>query len=391
MIQALLSMLFAVGAAVAAPAAMPDDEVLATVSGVAVTRRDLQTALDERARQEYREALGDLEDLERAAARDYAGRVEIERQAKEQHTTAAAIYTRLLATEYEHFDANLRNRIEQQRERIYNAERASLDELIQKRLFEAAAKAKGMTAEELNRSLENQLPPVTKADLDFIKAYEYEKQSANALPPGDGRLEAAIRAARVEQLRRAAVDSVRARIPVESKLAVPRVALSESDPPVYGSASAPVHVVVFTDFECPYCRSSEETLAALRQQYGDRLAVYYRNYPLPNHLYAKPSAIAAVCAAEQGKYAAYHDLLFAHQQELAHADYAAWAESVGLDRAKFEACRSSDEPWHRIEKDLREGVAAGVSGTPAFFVNGRPIANETMLREAIQEELGGAR
>jgi protein-disulfide isomerase len=387
----ILSFVAAAILAATAPAPMPDDEVLATVNGVAITRHDLQQALDDRAKQEYREALDDLKDVEHSAVRDFAGRREIEREAKEQHTTTDAIYERLLATEYEHFDANLRNRIEQQRARIYNAERASLDELVQKKMFEQAANAKGMTAEELTRSLESQAA-VTKADLDFIKAYEYEKQAPDvqSAPPGDRRLEAAIRAARAEQARRAVLDSVRAKSPVELRLTAPRVALSTADAPTYGNPAAPVKLVVFTDFECPYCKSSEGTLAKIRQQYGDRLAIYFRNYPLPNHLYAKPSAIAAVCAAEQGKYAAYHDLLFAHQDELAHADYALWSEMAGLDRAKFEACRASDEPWHRVEKDIAAGVAAGVAGTPSFFVNGRAVPNDLLLRDVIEEELAAA-
>jgi protein-disulfide isomerase len=385
----ILSLVAGMLLAVAPPTPLADDEVLATVNGLSITRRDLQGALNERAKQEYLEALDDLRDLERSAVRDAYGRTAIEAEAKAQHTAVDAIYARAMA-DYEHFDANLRNRIEQQRERIFNAERASLDELVQKKLFEQAAKAKGMTAEELNRSLENQVAPVTKADIDFVKAYEYSKQSAQSLPPGEERLEAAIHAARVEQLRRAAMDSARAQASMELKLSPPRVPLSLDDAPTYGSPTAPVRVVVFTDFECPYCSGAEETLAKLRQQYGDRLAVYYRNYPLPNHAYAKPAAIAAVCAAEQGKFAAYHDLLFAHQNELPHADYARWAEMAGLDRAKFESCRATDEPWHRVERDLREGVAAGVAATPTFFVNGRAVRNDTMLPAVIAEEISAA-
>ena len=105
---------------------------------------------------------------------------------------------------------------------------------------------------------------------------------------------------------------------------------------VVGPASAPVRIVIFTDFECPYCRESELTLSHIREQYGDRVALYYLNYPLPTHPYAQPAAVAAACAAAQAKYAVYHDALFAHQLDLAHADYAAWAQAAGLDCAVFE-------------------------------------------------------
>jgi protein-disulfide isomerase len=387
----LLWLLIFLSAAAATPP-HSSDEVLATVGGVAIHRGDLVQALDARAKQAYTDALDDLRDLEHSAARDYAGRQAIEREAKEAHTTADAIYGRILANDYQHLDANLRNRIEQQRERIFTAERQSLDELIQKRLLEQAARAKGMTLEELNRSLANQVPPVTQADVDFIKAYEASKQQASeSAPPGDARLEAAIRAARVEQMKERLIADARAHTAVESKLAPPRVALSTEGAPIVGSPSAPVRIVDFTDFECPYCKESEPVLKRIAQQYGDKVAIYFRNYPLPNHLYAMPSAIASVCAAEQGRYLQYHDFLFEHSNELKNADYGRWAETLGLDRAKFDACRGSDAARKQVERDIREGVAAGVAGTPSFFVNGRAVRDEATLRAVVAEEVRPAR
>jgi protein-disulfide isomerase len=378
-------------AAATPPHSLQPDEVLATVGGVAIRRSDLMQALDARAKQAYVDALDDLHDLEHSAARDYAGRQAIEREAKDAHTTTSAIYDRILANDYERFDPNLRNRIEQERERIFTAERQSLDELIQKRLLEQAARAKGMTVEELNRSLANRVAPVTKTDVDFIKAYEASKQQASeSAPPGDARLEAAIRAARLEQMKAALIAETRAQTPVTSSLAPPRVALSTEGAPLAGSPSAPVRIVVFTDFECPYCKESEPALKRIAQQYGDRVAIYFRNYPLPNHLYAMPSAIAAVCAAEQGRYLPYHDYLFEHQHELKSADYAGWAEMTGLDRAKFEACRNSAEARKQVERDIREAVAAGVSGTPTFFVNGRAVRDDVTLRAVVAEEVAAA-
>jgi len=379
-------------AAATPPHSLQPDEVLATVNGVAIHRSDLVAALDARAKDAYADAADDLRDLEHAAVRDYAGRQAIEREAKESHITADAIYDRILAADYDRFDPNLRNRIAQQRERIFTAERQSLDELIQKRLLEQAAKAKGMTVEELDRSLANQAPPVTKADVEFIKAYEASKQKASeTAPPGEARLEAAVRAARVEQAKDALIAEARAHAKIESHLAPPRVNVSTAGAPLVGSPSAPVRIVVFTDFECPYCKESEGTLKRIAAQYGDRVAIYFRNYPLPNHLYAMPSAIAAVCAAEQGRYLPYHDLLFEHQHELKSADYAMWAEMVGLDRAKFEACRQSPEARKRVEQDIREGVGAGVAGTPAFYVNGRAVRDDQALRAVVAEEVAAAR
>src|SRR5205085_7222866 len=106
---------------------------------------------------EYNDALDDLRDLERSAVREYVGRQCIERDAKAQATTPDAIYARELATDFDRLDPNSRNRIEQQRERIYSAERITLDEVIRKRLLEDSARARGMTLEQFNRSLESEV------------------------------------------------------------------------------------------------------------------------------------------------------------------------------------------------------------------------------------------
>ena len=374
--------LFIVAAAVAA-------EVLAVVNGKPITRADLVAALGEQARQQYHEAVADLEDAEHAGARDFLGRQAAESAAKERGTPIDSVYARTMASNFDHFDPNLRNRIQRERERVYTAEKATLDELIQRRLFESAAQARKMTPDQLTRALRAKVPTVTKGDIDFIKAYEASKQEATATePPGERRLAIAMSSARLEQMRTAVIDSARGRAKIESRLDPPRVAVSTANASVVGSQSAPVRVVVFTDFECPYCLEAEQTLTNLRQKYGDRLALYYLNYPLPNHLYARPAAVAAQCAAAQGKYSAYHDYLFAHQDGLEHADFAAWAAAAGLDRSAFEACRTSGDAERRVDQDIREGVAAGVAATPTFLVNGRLVPNTEALPGIVAEEAG---
>ncbi len=367
-------------------------EILALVNGRPITRADILAAMNNAGRQNYDEALADLVDFEHAGARDYLGRQAALRDAAQQHEPPDSIYARVLRSDYERFDANLRNRIQQQRERVYGIEKAVLDGVVEKRLFEAAARSRGMSGEALTAALAQQTGTVTKADIDFIKAYENSKAEVGAtVPPGESRLEAAIRAARVERLRMAVIDSVRSKGLVGTRLSAPRVVVKTAGATLVGQASAPVHVVVFTDFECSYCHESEQTLSLIRQKYGDRVALYYFNYPLPTHPAARPAANAAMCAAAQGKYAAYHDVLFAHQSELAHPDFAGWAQAAGLDRAKFEACLAAGDTDHRIDDDIREGVAAGVDGTPTFLVNGRMVTKNDALLEVVAEEVASSR
>src|SRR5215510_12518277 len=134
--------LFIAAAAVAA-------EVLAVVNGKPITRADLLAALSEHARQQYQEAVADLEDAEHAGARDFLGRRAAESAAKERGTPIDSIYARTMASDFDHFDPNLRNRIQRERERVYGAEKATLDELIQRRLFDSAARVRKMTPEQL--------------------------------------------------------------------------------------------------------------------------------------------------------------------------------------------------------------------------------------------------
>jgi protein-disulfide isomerase len=361
--------------------------VLALVNGQPITRADLERALRQDQKQAYQDATEDLLDAEHAAVRDFLGRQAVDRDAKKQRAPADSIYARVMARDFDRFDPNLRHRIQQERERVYEIERSALDAMIEKSLFEKAARARGMTSEELTRSFAGRVAPVTKQDVAFIKAYESSKDEASAtVAPGEARLEAAIRNARIEQMRAAVIDSMREQEKVDSRLPAPRAIVSTTGASVVGSPTAPIHIVVFTDFECPYCLEMEQTLSRIRERYRDRVALFYLNFPLPSHQNARPAAIAALCAGAQGRYAAYHDLLFSHQQDLGRADYAGWAEGAGLDRKAFEACRLSGAMDKRVDQDIREGIAAGVNGTPTFLVNGRLVADGDNLEQVVAEE-----
>ena len=144
------------------------------------------------------------------------------------------------------------------------------------------------------------------------------------------------------------------------------------DDPVKGNAKAPVTIVEFTDFQCPFCKRSQDTLHQVEQTYPTQVKLVARQYPLPFHDRAKPSAEAAMCAKEQGKYWEYRDKLFA-KQELQDADLQRYAQELGLNEKKFSKCLATHRYLPRIESDIAEGQKFGVTGTPAFFVNGEMI------------------
>ncbi len=142
--------------------------------------------------------------------------------------------------------------------------------------------------------------------------------------------------------------------------------------PVLGPENAKVTIVEFSDFQCPFCKSfRDNTFDAIRQKYGDKIKIYYRNFPLVSiHPQAMKGAMAAMCANEQGKFWEMHDQLFATQDVISPENSKALAAKLGLDTEKFNSCLDGDKYTDAINKDVQDGSAYGVSGTPTFFING---------------------
>ena len=165
------------------------------------------------------------------------------------------------------------------------------------------------------------------------------------------------------------------------------------DDPYLGKNDAPVTIVEFSDYQCPYCgRFYAETLPQIKSQYIDtgKVKLVFRDFPLSFHPEALPAASAANCANEQGKFWEYHNQVFENQQTMNAASYKQWAEELSLDVAKWEACTKDAKVRAEIQKDFNDGAAAGVQGTPAFIVNGKVISGAqpfTVFSQVIEAEL----
>lgn len=150
--------------------------------------------------------------------------------------------------------------------------------------------------------------------------------------------------------------------------------------PGVGPRDAPVVIVEFGDFQCPFTRQEEPVLKQVLQKYPDAVRLIFRDFPIVDvHNEALAAAEAASCAAQQDKYWAYHDALFADQDALGAALYTSLTQSLGLDMARFNRCREGHLTLEHIKTDLEAGVNAGVAGTPTFFVNGHRIAGTIPL------------
>ena len=140
----------------------------------------------------------------------------------------------------------------------------------------------------------------------------------------------------------------------------------------------------------PFCYQAHPTVTKVLSTYGDKIRFVYRHYPLPNHPNARPAAEAAACAAEQDRFWQYHDRLFDNQSKLSASDLKQHAATLGLDTTRFAACVDARKYKDLVDEDTKAGEDAGVSGTPAFFINGRVPGGAQPLQASkriIDEEL----
>ncbi len=170
--------------------------------------------------------------------------------------------------------------------------------------------------------------------------------------------------------------------------------LVSDDDPSIGSVDAPLTIVEFADFQCPYSQEVSYVLRRMAQVYGGSVRVIFRDYPLVDiHPEALLAAEAGGCANEQGQFWAFHDKVFASQTDLSRASLIDYAGQVGMSKQKFESCLNSGKYGEEVANDMADGAAAGVLGTPTFFFNGRMVEGsipESFFVKIIQAFIKGA-
>lgn len=258
--------------------------------------------------------------------------------------------------------------------KVEEVRRVAAREYIERRLLEAEAKRRGLAGPDalLAQAVYAAIESPTEED---ARAF-YERNT--------GELEGSyedLRARIFEFLQSEAKDDAVAAFisdlwtASDARLDVPvaRVHVAATGPSL-GPADAPVTIVEFSDFQCPYCRASGEVIDQLRAAYPDEVRVVFRDYPLEFHDRAIPAAIAGHCADAQGKFWPMHDLLFEHQDALDDVSLRGYGERIdGLDVAAFTACLAKADRA-QVDANIAAGDAAGVEGTPAFFINGMLVS-----------------
>jgi protein-disulfide isomerase len=272
---------------------------------------------------------------------------------------------------------------------LYELKRNAIQVLADDYLVEQAARKAGMSVPAyLKRELDSKGDTVTEAD---AKKYydQYKDRIGRPYDQVKEQLIGALNGQKIDQRRRELVERLRKDAPVKVLLAAPRFDVAATGPS-RGPANAPVTIVEFSDYQCPFCERAERSVKEVLEKYGDKVRLVYRDFPLGNHANAGGAARAARCAGEQGKYWNMHAEIFADQSKLSANDLKALAKKTGVNQSQFDKCLDSGKYQAEVQKDFQAGQNLGVDGTPTFFINGRRLVGAQpfeKFKEVIDQEL----
>jgi protein-disulfide isomerase len=273
---------------------------------------------------------------------------------------------------------------------------STLQEIIRDSTLTAEARKQGKTLDQLVMAETG--GPLEPTDEEIATWYKQNRSRTGGRPLDQ------IRPKIVEYLREerrnAASEKLEQRLNQEKGVTVHlqpyRLELNNEGAPSKGPAEAKVTLVEFSDFQCPFCSRFFPTLKQVEQNFGDKVRIVYRQFPLTNiHPNAFKAAEASLCAHDQGKFWDMHDMMFQDQKRLSVKDLKATAGRLGLNQKKFDTCLDTGRYTEQVQEDLKEGSRVGVTGTPAVFVNGVAIdggaAPYEVVAKAIEKELASAK
>jgi protein-disulfide isomerase len=288
-------------------------------------------------------------------------------------------------------DARAAGELQRLSQEEYEVRRQALEEIVGERLLAAEAARRGVTTDALLQA--EVLSKVPAASPEQVRAiYDHSRDQLGNRSYADvaPQIERSLREQAVGERRAELHAQLRQQAKVRVTLEAPRAALAvPADAPALGPSSAPVTIVGFLDYQCPYCHRAQATVDRLVAEYRGKVRLVHQDFLLgrPRSL---PAARAARCAGEQGRFWEYHRNLLVQPGDMSDADLAARAAALSLDAGRFATCLGSGRYDAAIEKAVADGHALGITGTPTFFVNGRRLVGARPFedfKELIDDEL----
>jgi len=285
--------------------------------------------------------------------------------------------------------------IDKMMQQVYSVQLRALRAAMEHRLVEAEAKRQGKSPQELFQS--EVLAKVSEPTDEQVKAY-YEtrrEQIKQPLETVQENIRGALKNTATQKAQTTYVQDLMQKALNDSSLVLlvkpPKTDVTADPLRVRGETKAPVTIVEFSDYSCPFCRAAESTMNELLAKYPGKVKVSYRDFPLREvHPEAQQAAEASRCAGEQGKFWEYHDALFADPKKHAAEDLVANAKALQLDQAQFDACMASQRYRAQVDQDVLLGSRAGVVSTPGFFINGKFVSGAqpaAVFEKIIDEDL----
>lgn len=281
---------------------------------------------------------------------------------------AAASELEAIDTERLQFEARTKQREHESLVRALNG-------IIADRVIQAEAAERGITVNELlDAEVEANTAEPSQAEMDNLYQLNQQQLGGVSREVGMAQVRQFLLDRNNDVALEAFVSRLRTEYRVEVELGPYRVDLDLAGHPAAGPENAPITFVEFSDFECPFCRRTQPVIDRIEEAYGDQIRFVYRQFPLTDiHPRAQKAAEASLCASDQGEFWTMHDALFAEPIELEVASLKFKAINLGLDTDAFGTCLDSGKYAEQVRADLRAGMAAGVTGTPTIYINGRPV------------------
>ncbi len=282
-------------------------------------------------------------------------------------------------------ETSAKGQLQQLWAKIYQAKLKTLNDMINNMLIDAAAKEAGMSTEAyLAENVEADVTPPTDEEITAF----YDKQKDRIKVPLEqmkGKISDYLKNMRLLEKKQRLIARLREKADVKILLQPPRTEVSlDNAAYTVGDKKAEIVLVEFSDYQCPYSKKVQPAVHRILDEYKGKIHYAFLDYPLPFHKDALKGHEAARCAGEQGKYSEFSKKLFDNQKKMGITALKNYAKDIGLEEKTFEACLDSGKFSEKIQQSVKKGQHSGVSGTPAFFINGIMLTGAQPF-EAFQE------